>query len=302
MLGWPIVVTNRCADSCLSEFGLADRESARGWLYDLIAKRGQVTAELPPPMQGRRSPSGYFCLIDGMLVLPLAADRDGRAQWIATNCLAFPDYRRRYGTAAQVDPFTLAGPALLAQVNFTDHAVRRFQERCAAHPDPSVAARQLVATLAPVAQAVPRPPAWCRTQPADFYLVAGDEFCLPMSRHGSGGKAFDAKTCIHRASDLFQLRGPALAAACRIGPGALPDTGATTELDHAFVAAGSLSWTPPRWAPREPRARFWVLFSPRLVAPVAWEPDASRPLVLLSLVRRRSLWERIRTRLRACRS
>ena len=294
MYGWPVVVTNACADRCATEFGLAGREPAREWLTRLVGERGRITDQLPAPMRGRRSKSGYFCVIDGMLVLPLAADRLGNPQWIATNCLAFPDYRRRYGTTAAVDPFPLSGTALLAQVNFTEHAVQRFQQRCGGHPDPLLAREQLNAALGPGTRATRRPPAWCRTQPADFYLVAGDEYCLPMSRDGSGGKPFDAKTCIHRASDLFAARGPALASYCRLDPDTIPPGSEDAEtVVAALRSAGLLSWHQPPWAKPEPRARFWILFTGRLAAPVAWHPDAPQPLTVLSLAHRRSLLARL---------
>jgi hypothetical protein len=77
MDSWPIVVTNACADAYAAELAIPDRDTARGSLYGLIGQRGRITAELPSPVQRRGRPSGYFCLVDGMLVLPLAADREG---------------------------------------------------------------------------------------------------------------------------------------------------------------------------------------------------------------------------------
>jgi len=195
----PVVVTNACADQCAREFGLPGREQARAWLTGLVRERGRVTGDLPAALRGRRSPSGYFCVVDGVVALPLAADRDGTAQWIATGCLVFPGYRRAHGAAPAADPFTLTGTALLQHVHFTAHAVQRFQERCGGDRDPDVAQRQLVAVLGSGVSARRRPPAWCRTRPADFYLVAGQDLCLPMAREGSDGKAFDALTCLYRA-------------------------------------------------------------------------------------------------------
>jgi hypothetical protein len=287
----PVVVTNSCADACAADLGLPDRETARAWLQSLIYERGQITADLPPPMRGRRSPSGYFCLIDGMLVLPLAADRQGRAQWIATSCQVFPEYLHRYRASPDIDPFTLTGAALLSHVNFTEHAVRRFQERCGAHPDLAVATQQLAAALGPGVRATRRPPRWCRTQPADLFLVAGDEFCLPASTHGSRGKAIDIKTCIHRASDLFALHGRDLAARTQLSPD-IPAEGRAALAD-AFNAGGSLSWTRPLWANPEPSARFWVLYPGKLAAPAAWNPDAGKPLTLLALTRHRNILARL---------
>jgi hypothetical protein len=231
-----------------------------------------------------------------MVALPLAADRNGRPQWIATSCLVFPAYRRR-GTGPAPDPFTLTGPRLLAEVNFTEHAIHRFQQRCGGSPDPRVAAGQLATVLGPDVRATRRPPAWCRTRPADFYLVAWDEMCLPMSRHGSAGKAFDATTCIHRAADLFVTYGPALAAYCTLDPTGIPPGSPDAATINAVFAtgAGRLSWHPPTWAAREPAARFWVLFTGGLAAPVAWHPDAPRPLTVLRLARRRTLLDRLRS-------
>lgn len=307
MRDWPVVVTNRCADRCAKELRLSDREQARTMLDGLLG-RGRITAELPPPMTGRRSPSGYFLLVDRTVVLPLAADRDGEPQWIATDCLFFPEYRRSHGGAPAVDPFPLRGTALLAHVNFTSHAIERFQERFGAHHDPAIAEQQLVATLAPTVRATAQPPPWCDTRQSDFYLVAAEEFCLPMSSNGSNGKAFDATTCIHRASDLFALRGRALGRQCRTSDDRLTAGGrAAATLAGAFTSTAQLSWHRPQWARRGPRPagpggqpRFWIVFSRRLAAPVAWEPQhRDRPLLVLDLVERRSLLRRLFDRLRS---
>jgi hypothetical protein len=297
--GWvldrPIIVTNRCADSCSQELGL-DRERARKWVAGLIYDHGRVTNRLPSPIAGRRSPSGYFALVEGVLALPLAEDRNGASEWVATNCVFFPDYRRRYGVAAAVDPFTISGPALLEHVNLSSHAVERFQQCCAGHPDPEIAEAELRHNLALGAHAVREPPAWCRTRKADFYLVAFDEFCLPMSRNVSRGRPFDALTCMHRASDLFGPDTAALAGHCRPDPQAFPEVGPERgALTAAFAGPARLSWHRPRWAADHPRARFWIIFSDWLVAPVAWEPDlATRPLIVLDLVEQRSPLRRLR--------
>ncbi len=74
---WPIVVTNRCADACAEALAIPGRESARAWLLEVIAERGVFAERLPEPMSGRRSLSGQFLLVDGVLALRLAADRDG---------------------------------------------------------------------------------------------------------------------------------------------------------------------------------------------------------------------------------
>ncbi|WP_258904004.1 hypothetical protein [Actinokineospora sp. UTMC 2448] len=77
MSEWPIVVTNRCADACAEAFGLAGRDQARAWLSDLVANNGEITDRLPTPVAGRRRPSGHFVLVENVLILPLAHDRDG---------------------------------------------------------------------------------------------------------------------------------------------------------------------------------------------------------------------------------
>lgn len=59
--------------------------------------------------------------------------------------------------------------------------------------------------------------------PTEFYLVAGtaDEYYLPC-RPGSGARASDVITCIHRAGDLFTLPPEPLAAATRLDSAAVP--------------------------------------------------------------------------------
>jgi hypothetical protein len=293
---WPIVVTNRCADACAETLGLGTREHARAWLQDLIAHRGVVTKRLPEPMSGRRSPSGQFLLVDGVLVLPLAADRDGEHKWIATNCLVFPGHRASGG---QVDPFALRGRELLEQVNLLSHAVDRFQQRCGGSPDPQRARAELVERLAPTVRAQQRPPAWCGTRPAEFYLVAGehDEYCLPC-RNGSGSRPFDATTCIHEATDLFALTKAQLAARCRVEPSALPERG-RHQLAAAFKSSGSLTWHKPRWARGNSKATWWIVFDGRVAAPVSWDPGkTARPLLVVGLTDGRSLLARLFSRFR----
>lgn len=287
---WPIVITNRCADACAEAFAIPDRGLARDWLTERIIRHGVVTAELPGPLAGRRSPSGYFLLVDGVLVLPLAADRDGRPQWIATNCLAHP--HDRHGAAGGADIFALSGHDLLAQVNMLPHAVERFQQRCGGHRDLDRARHDLLERLAPTVRAVRRPPSWCTTRRAEFYLVAGadDEYCLPC-RTGSGARPFDVTTCIHRAGDLFELTGSRLAACCRRDPAASPSNGSYRDrlLNRAFRFGGRLSWHRPRWAKPHPAARWWIVFHERIAAPVSWEPDAERPLLILQVADHRPL-------------
>lgn len=294
---WPIVVTNRCADACAAAFGIAGRDRARAWLHNQIGNRGTVTDHLPAPVAGRRSPSGFFLLVPDTLVLPLAEDRDGAPQWIATNCLAFPAAR---GGAAAVDPLRLAGRDLLDQVNVLPHAVQRFQQRAGGDPVPELAHRQLLATIAPTVRATARPPSWCRTRAADFYLVAGDEdeFCLPC-RAAGGPRPFDVITCIHRATDLFALDGAGLGARCRFDPAEFPpNSREALALRAAFEQGGRLSWHRPPWARRRADARWWIVFDDRRAAAVAWQPDRrDRPLLVLGMAARRSLLARLLGRL-----
>jgi hypothetical protein len=281
------VVTNRCADACAEAFGLAGRDQAREWLRTILAQRGRITDRLPAPVAGRRSPSGYFLVVNGKLVLPLAADRDGQAKWIATNCIAFPR-----ADARRPDPFRLKGKALLKQVNVLPHAVERFQQRGGGHPDPDRARQELLDMIAPTVRAARKPPSWCNTRPADLYLVAGtaDEFCLPC-RAGSG-RAYDVITCIHRAGDLFTLDRTQLAARCQLPPGK------ARLLTRAFRSGGRLSWHAPRWA-SHPDAKWWIVFGRRLAAPVAWQPkNRATPLRVLDLADRRPLIVRLLSRLR----
>ena len=298
---WPIVVTNRCADACAEAFGLAGREQARAWLHAVVSENGEVTDRLPVPVAGRRSPSGYFVVVEDMLVLPLAADRDGHAQWIATNCVAFPRPDRRDGDTGQVDPFRLTGWDLLNQVNVLPHAVERFQQRGGGHPAAERARQELLDMIAPTVRAARRPPAWCGTRPADFYLVAGtgDEFCLPC-RPGSGGRAFDVITCIHRAGDLFPLNPTHLAARCQFDPATLPpDRREARLITDAFHFSGRLSWHKPRWATPHAEAKWWIVFHNRMAAPVAWQLEVeATPLLILDLADHRPLLIRLLSRLR----
>jgi hypothetical protein len=277
---WPVVVTNRCADACAEALDLPGREAARNWLYEQIDDWGEVVSELPPPMSGRRSPSGWFCLVPGRLVLPLAEDRTGRPQWIATNCLLFPRRGRR------IDPQALSGAALLDQVAVLPHAVTRFQQRCGGPSDRDQAERELRRRLLPSARAQRQPPPWCATRDAEFFLVAGehDEYCLPC-RSGGGARPFDATTCIYRGSELFALTGADLRRQCVIDPAALPPgSRRRVELDAALSRGGRLRWHRPS-AVRRGAARWWIEFDRRQAAPVDWRPDDARhPLLLTGFV------------------
>lgn len=141
---------------------------------------------------------------------------------------------------------------------------------------------------------------WCTTRRADFYLVAGtdDEYCLPC-RPGSGTRQFDAITCIHRAEDLFELIGPRLPASCRPDPGTLlPDSYQQHLLDRTFQFGGRLCWHQPRWAKPYPEARWWIVFHDRIAAPVSWEPDTQRLLLILGVADHRPLLVRWFARIR----
>ncbi|MGW5054769.1 hypothetical protein [Actinokineospora sp. NPDC004072] len=301
MSEWPIVVTNRCADACAEAFGLAGRDQARAWLSDLVSNNGEITDRLPAPVAGRRSPSGHFVLVENVLILPLAHDRDGAAHWIATNCIAIPGTNRPAATAARVDPFQLTGRDLLSHVNVLPHAVERFQQRCGGHRLPERARQELLDTIAPTVRAQPRPPRWCGTRPADLYLVAGtdDEFCLPC-RTGGGARAFDVITCIHRAADLFTLNPIRLAAQCRLDPDALPPGGRQARLiTESFRFSGRLSWHKPRWARPYPDAKWWIVFDNGIAAPVAWHPEVKdKPLLVMAIADHRPWIIRVLSRLR----
>jgi hypothetical protein len=245
--------------------------------------------------------------VAGVVALPLAADRDGEPKWIATNCLVFPGYRETTAEVGVVDPFSVRGLDLLAQVNLLPHAIERFQQRCGGSPHRQRARQELVERLAPTVRAQRRPPAWCGTRPAAFYLVAGarDEYCLPC-RGGSGGRPFDATTCIHQAGDLFMLTPPQLAARCRLDPVALPAGSRERRMfTEAFEFSGRLSWHRPRWsrARNEPVVAWWIVFDRRIAAPVAWEPtDVDQPLLVLGLADHRPWLIRLSSLLRRSRS
>ncbi len=287
----PVVITHSCADACAEAFGLPGRDQAREWLDKVVAQHGRVTDQLPKPVAGRRSPSGRFLVVDGLLVLPLAADREGRAQWIATNCVAFPPKE-----AADVS--RLRGWELLDQVNVLPHAVERFQQRGGGDRDPRRAHEQLLSALAPTARVAKRPPAWCSTRPADLYLVAGegDEFCLPC-RPSGGPRAYDLVTCIHRAGDLFATKHYGSTSA--VLPGAFAAHSRAARLvEHGLARGGVLTWTRPRYAPEHPEAKWWLDFGNRTAAPVRWQPGAARPLLVIGLVDKRPWPIRLLDRLR----
>ncbi|GLW77021.1 hypothetical protein LV79_001016 [Actinokineospora globicatena] len=279
----PVVVTKRCLDACVGVFGFGGREEAREWLEGVIAAEGVVTDRLPEEVVGRRSPSGYFLVAGRKFVLPLAEDRDGAGQWIATNCLGFP-------RKSTVDLTGLRGVDLLAEVTVLPHAVERFQQRGGGHRDPDRAHKELYAALAPTVRAVRKPPGWCRTRAADLYLVAGehDEFCLPC-RAGSGKRPYDVITCIHRAGDLFGK--PLGAKVCEVA--VEPDSKAARLVHRGLRKGGRLSWHRPAWVKVAKPAKWWLVFNNRTAAVVRWEPGSARPLVLTHVVDGRSLLVRL---------
>ncbi|MBT0772994.1 hypothetical protein KIH74_28885 [Kineosporia sp. J2-2] len=292
---WPVIVTNACA----AEFGLRGSGVARHWLQNEIDRAGVVTDVLPAEMKGRRSPSGMFLLIEGLLVLPLAFDHQKRRQWMATNCIAFPEVSQR--RRQQIDPLSLTGFDLMQHVNLTVHAVERFRERCGAAPGPGFAAQQMYQVLGVQARAVTRPPAWCRTRRADFYIVCGDDLCVPMSVRGSNGKAFDALTCIYRGGDLLSVTGKDLRDRCMLDPLAFRENDQRlNDVERAFEQGAVLSFWPPRWAPYEKQRRPWIHFSDTLASPARWSQSVNhqKPITVVGLVEKRSKLQRLFHRLR----
>lgn len=300
---WPVVVAKHCAEVCANEFGLARPEYARAWLYDLIGKRGKRTPQPPAEFPNLASPSGFFMVVDGVLALPLAEVGDpvaGSARWMAVDCVLFPSYRERYGNAVgNVDPLPLRGASLLRHVNLTTATVNRFQLLCDADPNKDIAREELREILVEDARALTEPPDWCRKAPeSDYYLVAGDEFLIPLKRRSP--MVFDATGLIHRASSLFVLRGADLAARCRYLESALPYGSERRDLlETAMRTSSHLSWRRPGWARPHPRAQFWIVLSSSLAAPVAWQPEQGPwPLLVLDLVHRQSLLARLTGRAR----
>lgn len=289
-----VVLTHAAADQCAKVRG-GTREQARIWL-DRVTQSGEITDRLPRPYTGRRSPSGYFLLVPGTLILPLATDRGGSGKLIATGCTFFPSWRRKNGLGgANVDPFALQGEALVDEIDFTGHAVERFQERGGGHRDPRAAREQLRRLLTPDAHVVRKRPAWDRgTEPADFLLVGGDgECCLPLRRHAADGRPFAATTFLHQSMRLFELSPAQLARACRYGPDVLEQA---AWLTTQIAENGTLSWHPPPGHPAHPSARFY-LRAGEWYLPVDWDKRSRTPLVALAvhqvrlpLLRRISAW------------
>lgn len=289
---WPVVVTNRCAERCAAAMGLGSQREARDWLTRQLPD-GYVTQELPARMGRRRSPSGYFLVIDDVVVLPLAEDRQNRRQWIATDCIVAA---REHG-GARIDPYALTGRELVQHADITRHAVERFQQRCGAPQNLDLARTQLVRWLATTACAVPRSPSWCRTEQADFFVVADDELCLPARWGGGGGQPFSLTTCIHRSDDLFELGPAELMRKCRINRTRIAPHDPAV-LSRAIAATGRLSWHHPRWVAHVQDARFWILLNEECVLQVSWDPGAARPLTVVGVAERRMLLAGLRRWLR----
>jgi hypothetical protein len=290
-----VVITNKAADQAALALGM-NRDRARAWLEE-TKQGGTITDRLPAPHSGRRSPSGFFLLVKGVLVLPLAQDRDGSGAWIATGCIFFPAWLRGRGLGTETpDPLTLRGAALADQIRLSAHAVQRFQQRADAHRDVRTAEEQLRQALSQDARAVRKRPEWYRSQtPDDFYVIAGDgEYCLPMRRHASDGRPFEATTFLHQATRLFELAPADLVGLCHFTPAALHDAealaGAARQpgpwLAAQIAATGRLSWQPPRGHRRHPQARFY-LHAGQVLLPVDWDKQARPPLIVLAVDRLR---------------
>ena len=295
MRNWPVVVTKRCADACAAQLGLSRSDSARTWLYKLIQQRGTVTRKPPASVPKLRSKSGYFLVAQGVAVLALVAASDGTARWIATDCKILPSYRKRFVPDEDADPFELTGADLVRQVRLSKPAVTQFQQYCDGTPSLDAAQRELIAVLNRDAVAVRQPPDWCPAPEADFYVVSGDEYVLPVVKRSSQ-PGFVAVGCLHRATTLFDLKGKALLDRCRLDPAANVDQRSWEAFTDATVRSGELSWRRPRWARPHPGARLWVVAGSTMVAPVTWRhDDHQQTLVVLDVQRRLPLVNRLRT-------
>jgi len=288
-----VVITNKAADQAGQALGMT-RDRTRAWL-DRTKQDGRISDRPPAPHSGRRSPSGFFLVVRGVLVLPLAQDRDGSGAWIATGCIFFPAWLRERGLGGKTpDPFRLQGSALAEQIRLSAHAVQRYQQRAAGDRDVRTAEGQLRRALSQDARAVRKRPQWYRSQtPNDFYVIAADgEYCLPMRRHASDGKPFEATTFLHQATWLFDLAPADLARSCRFTPAALHDAEAIAGsaedpgpwLTAQITATGHLSWQPPTGHRRHPHARFY-LRAGQIVLSLDWDKQARPPLIVLAVDR-----------------
>ncbi|MGI8333637.1 hypothetical protein ACRYCC_27120 [Actinomadura scrupuli] len=271
---------------------------ARAFLEQQVSRGRVVTSsELPHPYAGKRSKTGQFLLIDHVLALPLATDSRDPRGFTATGCLLFEEYLRTKGrTRPTVDPYTLRGAELMAQVKLSEHAVQRYHERAGGHHDLKAARDQMRQELSRDARAVRQRPRWTNSRnTADLFLLAGgadgqEEFCLPMSRHGGGGKPLEALTCLHRSMPLFELTSSDLAKQVAFTEDVLTafdrlysgEQSPAVRFKSAIAASGTLSWHPPAGHPHHPRARFYLIVGSVFV-PVAWDKTARVPLIALDV-------------------
>jgi hypothetical protein len=73
----------------------------------------------------------------------------------------------------------------------------------------------------------------------------------------------------------------------------------TRLITNAFRFSGRLYWHTPLWAWPHPKAKWWIVFSNRPAAPVAWQPENdATPLLILGLADQRPLLVRLFSRLR----
>ncbi|MFA1546173.1 hypothetical protein [Actinomadura chokoriensis] len=317
-------ITDAAARQAAADLGWTPVQ-ARAFLEKQVPSAGRVVTsdQLPAPYKGRRSKTGRFLLIDGVLILPLAVDERDASGFAATGCVVLDAYLRANGRGKRhIDPFALTGAELVDQVRLTEHAVKRYQQRTDGPADPKAAEEQMRWVLGKDARAVRRRPRWTNSSnTADFFLIAGgndgeEEFCLPISRQGGGAKPFEALTCLHRSMPLFELSSAelarrvafskeVLAAFDRVYPGEGSGEGSTASRFTEMIALhGRLERHPPSGHARHHGARFYVVAGPAFI-PVAWKKNSQVPLLALGVesvrlpLRRRLLaWLRQRFALR----
>lgn len=285
-------ISNAAARMCAVDGAMAGPEQARTWLLGQV-ERGVVTDRLPHSMQGRRSPTGQFCVVDGVLILPLAHARQGG--WVATSCHFDPTYLASRNGVANVDPFALSGPELARLVGLSRHCRDRYRERCGGPRRDQDVDAELGDIIARSGRAVARRPSWSTSSrdDAEFYLVADDEYLLPVVRQGSATRPFVATTCMHRAQDLFGYTGAALADLCCL-PSAAGDADARlTALRAALTDGGAtLRWHPSRRTRSVPGTRFFIEAG-RAVLAVDWDRTAATALTVVHVHRGGRRWRRI---------
>ena len=79
---WPVEITDKCVELCAAAMRFGSRAQARTWLLSQLSQGGDIVDHLPEPLSGRRSPSGYFFLIDGVMALPLADLIADQRKWL----------------------------------------------------------------------------------------------------------------------------------------------------------------------------------------------------------------------------